>query len=156
MTVLGMAVLLVWSLVVYRFFDLKNPSTSYTQKSSFQQSRVNTAKLTQAFEYYLNYAEPFALNQKSNRQSNNDLAKKTKVIKKKNIPKKIIWPKISYIGTMNGANDGEGHSYFIELDEKTITLTNQDSIGELKILLLSQDSVWFEKEKEKKAFYLEN
>lgn len=155
MGVLGGAVLLIWSLVVYRFFDLKNPDTPQTQKTVFKQTTSNSKKDNVPFEYHMNYSEPFAVNQKRDLNAEKKAVKKNKARKRKTPPKKIHWPKITYIGTMSSSIKGEKDSYFVEIDEKTETLTNQDSIHTLKILRLTPDSVWFEKEKEKKAYYIE-
>lgn len=153
--VLGAAVLLIWSLVAYRFFDLQNTDTPRVQKSFLKTVMADSGAKDEPFEYHMNYSEPFALNQKRISDSENNKQKKNKPIKKKAIPKKITWPTITFIGTMGSPEKGEEKSYFVEIDNKTETLTNQDSIGALKVLALTSDSVWFEKEKEKKAFYIE-
>ncbi len=153
--IVGAAVLLIWSLVAYRFFDLKNPDTPVAPPSTFKAIASSSDIERKPFEYYMNYSEPFALNQKSKLNSENTGIKKNKPVVKKKIPKKIIWPEIIYIGTMASPTKGEAKSYFVEIDGKTETLINQDSIGTLKVLNLTTDSVWFEKEKEKKAFYIE-
>lgn len=154
--VLGLAVFLIWSLVVYRFFDLKNPDTPQVSTRALKRIEAVDHSIEQPFEYHLNYSEPFAVNQQRDLlDKQQQEAKQKKVVKKKNPPKKVIWPKITYIGRMSSSVKGEKDSYFIELDDKTLTLTHQDSINDLKILQLTPDSVWFEKEKEKKAFYIE-
>lgn len=153
--VLGAAVLLIWSLVVYRFFDLQSSDVPQTQNPKFQPREANMDKEFKPFEYHMNYSEPFALNQKERLEENSSNTKTNKPVKKKSIPKRIVWPKISFIGTMSSTVEGEKDSYFVEIDDKTETLIQQDSIGDLKILGLNADSVWFEKESERKAFYID-
>lgn len=153
--VLGVAVLLIWSLVVYRFFDLKNPDSPQAQKTLYKRTAPGSKKDKVPFEYHMNYSEPFAVNQKRDLNAEKKAEIKNKALKRKTLPKNIQWPKITYIGTMSSSVEGEKDSYFVEIDEKTETLTSQDSIHDLKILQLTPDSVWFEKEKEKKAYYID-
>ena len=154
--VVGFAVVLIWSLVVYRFLDLKDQDTPMVQKTTLKRIEAGVNKQDKPYEYHLNYSEPFALNLKNTLQQEQALnAAKNKPVKKKVIPKKVTWPKIKFIGTMSSGVKGEKDSYFLEINDKTETLTDQDSIGELKVLGLTVDSVWLEKEKEKKAFYID-
>lgn len=154
--VVGFAVVLIWSLVVYRFLDLKDQGGPLVQKATLKRIEAGVSKQDKPYEYHLNYSEPFALNLKNTLQQEQALnAAKNKPVKKKVIPKKVTWPKIKFIGTMSSGVKGEKDSYFLEINDKTETLTNQDSIGELKVLSLTVDSVWLEKEKEKKAFYID-
>lgn len=154
--VVGFAVVLIWSLVVYRFVDLKKQDTPLAQKAILKRIESGVNKQDKSYEYYLNYSEPFALNLKNTLEEEQRLnANKNKPIKKKVVPKKVTWPNIKFIGTMSSGKKGEINSYFLEINEKTETLTIQDSIGDIKILSLNVDSVWLEKEKEKKAFYID-
>jgi len=152
-TLLTLAVLVIWSLVIYRFVDLSgsnNPQYNSPKKTSTP-SIVNKAK--KEFEYHLNYSEPFAINQVYKIDDSKKNIKQTKKIKP--LPKKIIWPKVKYIGQMSSSNASIQPSYFIEIDQKMVTIIDQDSIGPLKIIQLHKDSVYFENEKERKAFYIE-
>lgn len=149
--VLGLAVLLIWSLVAYRFFDLKNPDITPSQQTQLSPIHKASIKSVTPFEYHLNYSEPFAINQI---KAPDKALKTNKPLKKKRIPKKIVWPEITFIGIMSSTKVGEKDSYFVDIDQKTETLINQDSIGDLKIVFLTPDSIKLEKDKEQKVYHI--
>lgn len=149
---LGIAVLAIWSLVIYRFVDLTDQNDFVMPQKSLKTYKSSQPKETLTLEYFLNYSEPFAVN-KTYDLDNDKTPKENKPKKPTVIPKKIEWPKIKFIGVMSGESSDEKSSFFVEIDGEFTTLVSQDSIGDLKILDLNTDSLYFEKEKERKAIY---
>lgn len=121
-------VLSIWGLILYKVFFNK-PENIFRDEIEHYKSDEWFSVKKDTFELFLDYPNPFGISKLSSTQVSGKEKKAHKTIRKKP-QKKVRWPKINYIGTIEQSNSS-----------KKITVLNIDGLDVLFDESLVHDEV---------------
>jgi hypothetical protein len=142
--ILLIMVVLVWSMIIARFFSLSGNDSEVVYVGENLKLMNPKEETPMIYNLRLNYRDPF-LDDKADLQtrkhevnSGNSERTSRSTLSKDTVGVKV--PKISYIGMLGNLSSGEKIGFFV-YGRKEFMSKVGDSIGEIRINALSNDSV---------------
>jgi hypothetical protein len=142
-TIFLILTIVIWGIVIWRFFDLQNTQGS-VPTIGLKEYTKKTKKSSKTYEYSFNYSNPFDLSSDRKRKKANQENKEKKIPVQKQIvhtPVKVqpVFPDIKYLGNMESNQNKT--TYLIDLDGDIISLSGPDSIDNCFVKHLYADSI---------------
>lgn len=144
------AVIIVWGLVIYRFFKGMNPDTSLNQKAqTVKEFNPEELKESETFTIKADYRDPFL----------GSLAKKEKKIKRSYIPSKpkepeIPFPNIVYKGIISPKGKKE-KVFLININGQQQLFKLKNTLNQVTLLRGNEEQITLKFQKEKRTFQLQ-
>ncbi|MDR1199876.1 MAG: hypothetical protein LBK94_12855 [Prevotellaceae bacterium] len=143
------SVIIIWGLIAKRIFFSGDDDTDAVQTRKSPQN----VQLQQADTLYLNYADPFLKTQVRKRQRQSS-AKPNLSQPKKEAKQHADNILLQYVGYVKERNN-ETVSYLIKINGIQQIMKKNDNIDGLKLIKVTADSLFFEKEDNKYSVYIE-
>lgn len=127
-------VLLIWGMVIYRFFSFERPEEQDTQMQ-YDIIKPITVKQKEIFTIDVNYRDPF-LGKMYLPESN-----KTKIVKRKKAPEpQIEWPQIIYKGIVSDAKNKK-KVFMLVINGQTYLMKEKETEQEMTLKSGNRESI---------------
>lgn len=144
-------VLGIWSLIIFRVFDLTQNQSMVINKNVLPIIKSDTLMYRKTEKLLLNYTDPFLKNIPKKSVSENQSGT-VSLFKTNPEPKKRVvnWPEIKYRGIIANKNK---RLAIIKINNRKVVTASNKTINGITVKTIYNDSVIIEKEKEFKTFY---
>ncbi|CAM1359162.1 hypothetical protein [Tenacibaculum xiamenense] len=150
--VLVFIVVLVWALVIYKYWFKGSSENQFVRDYTKHNSIVSSPRKIKEVSIIPLNRDPF-LNQNMFKKERKEKVAKPNVVKEKNITKKIIndvWPSIKYLGFLQKENSGKKILLLVNGKFKKVG-KNERILNDIKIKKVFKDSIIIEGKKKIKT-----
>jgi len=141
--ILLVMVIVVWSMIIARFFSLKGSDETYQHLKEVRLPLKDKEESPIAYELHLNYEDPFLKGKYESRVENEKSSALTQIKSEESETRdtvKVKLPSISYNGMLSNLSTGEKVGFLV-FERKEYMMREGDSISGLQIIALSNDSI---------------